>query len=70
MTAEGAKEFEALEAQAASLMTLFSFKGYERVAQRSYSPRASSSTASGKRFGRARTFLPIRTARSFVFAQT
>ena len=32
MTAEGAKEFEALEAQAASLMTLFSFKGYERVA--------------------------------------
>lgn len=32
MTAEGAKEFEALEAQAASLMTLFSSKGYERVA--------------------------------------
>ncbi len=32
MTAEGATEFEALEAQAASLMTLFSLKGYERVA--------------------------------------
>ncbi len=32
MTAEGAKEFEALEAQAASFMTLFTSKGYERVA--------------------------------------
>ncbi len=32
MTAEGAIEFEALEAQAGSLMTLFSSKGYERVA--------------------------------------
>jgi ATP phosphoribosyltransferase regulatory subunit len=32
MTAEGAKEFEALEAQAASLMTLFTAHGYERVA--------------------------------------
>ena len=32
MTAEGAREFEALEAQAASLMTLFTSKGYERVA--------------------------------------
>lgn len=32
MTAEGAREFEALEAQAASLMNLFTSKGYERVA--------------------------------------
>ncbi len=32
MTAEGAREFEALEAQAASLMNLFTAKGYERVA--------------------------------------
>jgi ATP phosphoribosyltransferase regulatory subunit len=32
MTAEGAKEFEALEAQAASLMSLFTAHGYERVA--------------------------------------
>ena len=32
MTAEGAKEYEALEAQAASLMTLFTSKGYEHVA--------------------------------------
>ncbi len=32
MTAEGAKEFEALEAQAASLLTLFTNQGYERVA--------------------------------------
>ncbi len=32
MTAEGAKEYEALEAQAASLMSLFTSKGYERVA--------------------------------------
>ncbi|MGC2397174.1 MAG: ATP phosphoribosyltransferase regulatory subunit [Rhodomicrobium sp.] len=32
MTAEGAKEYEALEAQAASLITLFTSKGYEHVA--------------------------------------
>jgi ATP phosphoribosyltransferase regulatory subunit len=32
MTAEGATEFEALEAQAASFMSLFTSKGYERVA--------------------------------------
>ncbi|MFY9655697.1 MAG: ATP phosphoribosyltransferase regulatory subunit, partial [Methylocystis sp.] len=32
MTAEGAKEFEALEAQAASFMSLFTSKGYQRVA--------------------------------------
>ena len=32
MTAEGAIEFEALEAQAASLMSLFGEAGYERVA--------------------------------------
>jgi len=32
MTAEGAVEFEALEAQAASLMSLFGQAGYERVA--------------------------------------
>jgi ATP phosphoribosyltransferase regulatory subunit len=32
MSAEGAIEFEALEAQAASLMNLFSSQGYERVA--------------------------------------
>ena len=32
MTAEGAIEFEALEAQAASLMSLFGKAGYERVA--------------------------------------
>ena len=32
MTAEGAIEFEALEAQAASLMSLFGDAGYERVA--------------------------------------
>jgi ATP phosphoribosyltransferase regulatory subunit len=32
VTAEGAKEYEALEAQAASLITLFTSKGYEHVA--------------------------------------
>ncbi len=32
MTAEGAKEYEALEAQAASLINLFTAKGYEHVA--------------------------------------
>ena len=32
MTAEGAKEYEALEAQATSLITLFTSKGYEHVA--------------------------------------
>ena len=32
MTAEGAIEFEALEAQAASIMSLFGGAGYERVA--------------------------------------
>jgi len=32
VTAEGAREYEALETQAANLMTLFSSKGYERVA--------------------------------------
>ena len=32
MTAEGAKEYEALEAQAASLINLFTSKGYEHVA--------------------------------------
>jgi ATP phosphoribosyltransferase regulatory subunit len=32
VTAEGAREFEALEAQAASLMNLFTSRGYERVA--------------------------------------
>lgn len=32
MTAEGAKEYEALEAQASSLITLFTSKGYEHVA--------------------------------------
>ena len=32
MTAEGATEFEALEAQAASFMSLFTSQGYERVA--------------------------------------
>jgi ATP phosphoribosyltransferase regulatory subunit len=32
MTAEGAKEFEALEAQAASLLSLFTSQGYEPVA--------------------------------------
>ncbi len=31
MTAEGAKEYEALEAQASSLITLFTSKGYEHV---------------------------------------
>jgi len=32
VTAEGAKEYEALEAQASSLITLFTSKGYEHVA--------------------------------------
>ncbi|MFT4080191.1 ATP phosphoribosyltransferase regulatory subunit [Rhodomicrobium lacus] len=56
MTAEGAKEFGALEAQAATIMTLFAAKGYERVAPAFIQPASLFLDRIGEKL-RARTYI-------------
>jgi ATP phosphoribosyltransferase regulatory subunit len=56
VTAEGAKEFEALEAQAAAIMTLFAAKGYVRVAPAFIQPASLFLDRIGEKL-RARTYI-------------